>query len=218
MIKIVCISDTHEQHRDLKIPEGDILIHSGDFTYKGSLSACGDFNNWLGELEFKHKIIIAGNHELGFNRLSKEIKDNLFSNAIYLEDSGCQLEGINFWGSPRQPFFYDWEFNFPENDGGQVAKKIWKLIPENTNILITHGPPFGILDEVIRTYNSKENTGCPYLRRRIEKLDNLKYHIFGHIHEQYGVLQDEKITFINASILDDNYKITHEPVVFSYEI
>src|SRR6516225_9872366 len=135
-MKLVIIADTHGQHEEFIVPPGDVFIHAGDFTAAGHPHSVGKFNNWLGRLPHKYKIVVAGNHELDW---STE-KAAVLTNAIYLQDSGTEIEGIRFWGSPWQPEFNNWEFNLPR--GVALAEK-WALIPPGTDVLITHGPPQG---------------------------------------------------------------------------
>lgn len=205
MKKIVCISDTHGQHRSLNLPEGDILIHAGDISRVGKLNEIIEFNSWLGTLNYKHKIIIAGNHDFIFEN-EYNLAKSLITNAIYLEDSGVEIEGIKFWGSPVSPRFYDWAFN---RDRGEDIKKHWDKIPKNIDVLITHGPPYGVLDKTV----SGENVGCEDLLSKIQEIKP-KFSIFGHIHEGYGIFKDKGITFINACSLNERYKIKNEPIVF----
>lgn len=215
-MRLVFISDTHTKHRQIVIPDGDVLVHCGDISSRGELYTVVDFNDWLGTLPHQNKIIIAGNHEIGFRNRTEERKRELFSNAIYLENSGTKIGNINFWGSPYQPYFHDWEYNFPDNEKEyrKSATKIWGMIPDNTDILITHGPAYGVLDEV-NNPGQRENShvGCKFLLERTESLPNLKIHTFGHIHEGYGILLSDSFTSVNASILDDRYNIKNKPVV-----
>ncbi|MFN3380378.1 MAG: metallophosphatase domain-containing protein, partial [Runella zeae] len=145
-MRIVCISDTHNLHNETKIPEGDIFIHAGDITAIGEKENIIDFNKWLGQLPHKYKIVIAGNHDFCFENERVEV-EKILTNAIYLHDSGVEIEGFSIWGSPISPvspkFGNDWAFNI---DRGKKIRKYWELIPQNTDILITHCPPFGILD------------------------------------------------------------------------
>ena len=99
--------------------------------------------------------------------------------------------------SPDQLPFYDWAFNLPR---GKALAKVWAKIPDDTDVLITHGPPYGILDKTERG----EHCGCQDLLERI-KVIQLKLHIFGHIHEGYGMFQDESTTFVNGSVCDADY-------------
>lgn len=213
-MKICVISDTHSHHRALQLPEADVLVHCGDFSTKGEFNGIANFCNWMGKLPYKHIVCISGNHELGMQRNATKRSSiiNLFkeNNIIYLEDSYIIIDGIKFYGSPWQPNFYSWEFNLPR--GEAIARK-WNLIPDDTDILITHGPPYGILDEVIEPLQIV-NAGCEELLRRVNQLDNLKTHLFGHIHSGYGHKTINNKVFINASICDMDRNPTNKPIVF----
>jgi len=145
MLKIVAISDTHGHHRKLDLPEGDVLVHSGDFSGgRGSLRQIEDFNDWLGALDFGYIICIAGNHDFPLEKTPEEA-EALLTNCIYLRDSEIVIDRIKFYGSPYQPWFHSWAFNLQR--GSQLAEK-WNLIPNDTDVLITHGPPYGYNDFV----------------------------------------------------------------------
>lgn len=216
-MKILCISDTHNKHNQIPLEyldnkDGsiDIIIHAGDMTSHGYKNEVIPFLNWYNDLNFKHKILIAGNHDFYFEKKEseKEIKD-LFKNRpniIYLNDSSVTIDGFNIWGSPVQPWFYDWAFNRK----GEDINKHWDLIPNNTDILITHGPVKDYLDMTI----NGDITGCPYLLDRVNEINNIKLHVCGHIHEAYGKVHrsDGKI-FVNASVLDENYIMRNKPII-----
>jgi Icc-related predicted phosphoesterase len=202
-MKIVAISDTHGQHNDLELPKGDMIIHAGDVSKLGHKSEVLDFLYYFSELDFEHKIFIAGNHDFFFEKESKEeIAKVIPQNVIYLNDSGIQIEGINIWGSPIQPWFFDWAFN--KQRGTDIAKH-WELIPKDTDILVTHGPPMGILDKTTKGLS----VGCEELTRTVKSL-HLKMHIFGHIHEAYGCQEVDGTEFINASVLDVKYRLVNK--------
>lgn len=207
-MKIVCISDTHNQHRKMQIPNGDLLIHAGDLSGHGKESEIEDFNAWLGTLPHKYKVIIAGNHDFLFERNPLKA-EKLISNAVYLNDSSVTIEGFKIWGSPISPWFYDWAFN---RHRGEDIRKHWDLIAEDTDILITHGPPFGILDETLRG----EAVGCEELAAKIE-LIKPRLHIFGHIHEARGLQKQKETTYINASMVDFYYKPVHQAFVIDLD-
>ena len=204
----VAISDTHNIHTPMQLPDGDVLIHAGDVTGKGTEAQVYHFLAWFSAQPHRYKIFIAGNHDFYFElaqpeRIAAMIPDNL----IYLNDSGVTIEGIKIWGSPVQPWFFDWAFN---RKRGPEIKKHWDLIPNDTDILITHGPAYKRLDRVIR---GNEAVGCVDLLKAIERVEP-KFFICGHIHEAYGVIEEEKTTFINASVLNEHYKMTNKPIVF----
>jgi len=189
-MKIVCISDTHGRHEFTAVPAGDILVHGGDITRKGDLEDVESFNSWLGTLPHKHKVVICGNHDFCFQEKPKQARDRI-TNAIYLEDSGCEIAGLTFYGSPWQPWFGDWAFNLPR---GEALAKVWAKIPPGVDVLITHGPPEGILDRTIRG----EVVGCRDLLARVHEVKP-KLHVFGHIHEAAGKVEAEYTIFVNAS-------------------
>lgn len=209
-MKIVCLSDTHSRQEDLNVPDGDLLIHAGDFTMRGSEQEVRDFNTWLGTLPHRHKVVIAGNHDWALARYP--YTRDLITNAIYLENSGCTIEGLKIWGSPATPNFFDWAFNYAR--GGQL-RRIWEAIPDDIDILVTHGPAHGILDEPARIIPfdgwSSKHVGCEDLLDVIQKHPP-RLHVFGHIHEGAGfkyVKHGDKTTLhVNASALDKDYHAT----------
>jgi len=204
----VAISDTHGMYNNINAPDGDVLIHAGDITRHGKLSELNDFNDWLGEQPHKHKIIIAGNHDWCFER-QKEACLKILTNAIYLEDQSIAIEGYIFYGSPWQPEFQNWAFNLQR--GKEIQKK-WDLICNDIDVLITHGPVFGILDEIF----SGENVGCEDLLSKVEEIKP-KVHVCGHIHEGYGEVTYHGTKFINASVTNVRYQTTNAPIVFTIE-
>lgn len=214
MTKIVFISDTHNHHDKVKLPKGDILVHAGDFSGVGHAAEIFNFFTWLNEqsLNFKHVVFIAGNHELSFENKMLWVRkalEKLPDNVHYLEDSEIVIEGIKFYGTPWQPEFHNWSFNLPR---GQALADKWALIPVDTDILITHSPPMGILDYTLR---DMINVGCADLCYRINQIKP-KINVFGHIHEGYGYKELNDIMFINASICTPSYNPTNQPVVIKY--
>lgn len=211
-MRIVCISDTHGHHRKIKseIPEGDVLVVAGDITNTGELYQLKDFNLWLSELPHTHKVVIAGNHDFSFEDHRKEEAKSLLTNCIYLEDSEVIIDGVKFYGSPVQPWFHDWAFN---KRRGEQIKKYWDAIPDDTEVLITHGPVYKIHDKVIPF---GEEVGCVDLLNRIKELKNLQLHVCGHIHCANGIKKVGKKTFINASICSEQYSPIQSPHVYEF--
>jgi Icc-related predicted phosphoesterase len=208
-MKFVAIADTHGKHDELELPPGDVLIHAGDMTMRGKESEVVDFLNWFQQQPFDHKVLIAGNHDFFFERAEDLIiKQFLPSNIIYLQDSSATINGIKLWGSPITPWFYNWAFN---RERGEEIKQHWDLIPGDTDIIITHGPVFGILDET----RDGRNVGCEDLLEKA-KIIKPKVHICGHIHESYGTAEEDGIKFINASVLNARYELAHDPIVFEF--
>ncbi|MBL7845554.1 MAG: metallophosphatase domain-containing protein [Cyclobacteriaceae bacterium] len=204
-MKIVCISDTHTKHKEVILPKGDLLIHAGDVSWVGSELQLIDFFKWFDKQDFKHKIFIAGNHDLMFERNPKQAQSLIPKDIIYLEESSVTIEGVKIYGTPITPYFFNWAFNrYPGQDIEQHTRKI----PNDTDILITHGPPYGILDA-----NAKgEHCGCPSLLSKIQEV-KLKLLICGHIHEGYGRVEKGKSQYVNASLLNHKYEYKNRPVV-----
>lgn len=212
MITITFISDTHGLHDQLtdKLTEPtDFIIHAGDISSRGSSEELKKFFKWYNSLEgYKHKIFIAGNHDFFFEQYPRDLINQLlkpYPDIIYLQDESVTLEGLKIYGSPYQPEFFDWAFNLKR--GEQLAQK-WSEIPEDTDLLITHGPPHKILDEVL----SGEKVGCEALIDRVLKVNPL-FHVFGHIHEAYGIKTFHDINFINASSVNRRYQVVNDPII-----
>lgn len=207
-MKLTLISDTHGKHAQLKLPKGDLLIHAGDVSRMGRQVELYGFLDWFSRQNYTHKVFIAGNHDFFFEQAHPTIISGMIPpNVTYLNDSGCEINGLKLWGSPITPWFHNWAFN---RERGSDIRQHWDLIPDDTDILITHGPPLGILDMTIRG----EHTGCEDLLQRVEHIKP-KLHVFGHIHEDYG--QDTRGTtrFVNASVLNLDYRLAHEPVTLT---
>ena len=203
-MQITTISDTHGLHHQLQLPGGDLLIHAGDVCNRGTQQEAANFIDWFEKQPYAYKVFIAGNHDFFFEHFTQqEIQKILPKNIFYLNDSGIEIEGIKLWGSPITPEFHNWAFN---RKRGKEIEEHWKQIPFQTDILITHGPAFGILDT---TFNN-QNVGCIDLLTHIERV-NPKYHIFGHIHEGFGTSKLNKTTYINTTSLDFNYKLRKSP-------
>jgi len=205
-MKIVCFSDTHKLQNEIKVPSGDVLLFAGDMCGGGGLTSVVQFNHWIGTLPHKHKIVIAGNHDRCFENNLQFAAKEAMTNCDYLEDSEIVIDGVKFYGSPWQPFFCSWAFNL---ERGKSLEKKWAMIPDDVDVLITHGPPHGILDVTI----DGEKTGCEDLLARIKNLSKLKYHIFGHIHEGYGTKEKDGVKFINASVCTFRYEPINAPIV-----
>ncbi len=205
-MKFVCLADTHTRHNEIYIPDGDVLLCAGDFTNYGTAKDVKDFNFFLGTLPHSYKVIIAGNHDFLFEK-SPSKAQALLTNCIYLQDSAVEIEDIKIYGSPWQPWFFDWAFNLPR---GKCLKEKWDLIPPDTDILLTHGPPHGHGDKVI----DKGNEGCVDLLEAIQRLQP-KYNVFGHIHEGYGITKEHNTVCINASNVDVLYSPINPIITFN---
>lgn len=191
-MKLVCLADTHGLHQQLRIPDGDVLIHCGDFSRRGRREEVADFNRWLGSLPHPHKIVIAGNHDFLFEQAPHTAR-SLLSEALYLEDSGAEVQGLYFWGSPVSPRFFDWAFN---RERGTEIDRHWQAIPTHTDILLTHTPPHGLCDRI----HGGRHVGCEALHQRLSTLQPLAL-ICGHIHESRGHTEHLGIQIVNAACL-----------------
>lgn len=229
-MKITLISDTHTKHIKCQndLPGGDLLIHAGDFMNSGyNQMEAIMFFEWLNKLDnYDSKIFIAGNHDRWMQNNPDEVKDILtqYKNIDYLEDDWLTIhygglngeyveDNIKIYGSPWQPEFYNWAFNLPRN--GQSLKSKWDAIPNDVDILITHGPAQGYLDTSGPPYNTP-NLGCELLIDRIKEIKP-KIHICGHIHGGHGYYFDGNTHFFNASILNEQYNYTNLPWNFEWD-
>ncbi len=188
-MRIVCVSDTHGFHAHTHVPAGDILVHAGDVTKHGAIEDVEEFNRWLGTLPHKHKIVICGNHDFAFQEQAAEARARI-TNAIYLQDEGCEIDGLTVYGTPWTPLFFDWAFMLPDEE---LAAK-WEPIPKGVDVLISHGPPHGILDRTVRG----DRAGSATLLQRVADVKP-RLHVFGHIHEAAGRLDHDGTIFLNAS-------------------
>lgn len=212
-MKIVCISDTHGQHRKFEIPEGDVLVFAGDLMTDGkNWPEIGDFNAWLGTLPHRHKVVITGNHDRLFES-NPYFSRGLLTNCTYLENSGCEIDGVKFWGSPYTPTFCGWAFNSTPEE----LRRHWGLIPNDTDVLITHGPPYGISDVAV---GGGEHLGCvDLLKKFLDFRANPKLHVFGHIHGSGGQSSflnpnhGVRTRFVNASLVNEAYATVNKPIV-----
>ncbi|XP_048728338.2 metallophosphoesterase domain-containing protein 1-like isoform X1 [Ostrea edulis] len=236
-IRFVCISDTHGkiERSPLCMPPGDVLLHAGDFTMRGQMKEIEKFDSYLGYLPYKVKVVIAGNHDLtldddlsqlnmeSFGISKSDIKTHLkskgiksvkqmLSHAVYLQDSSVSICGIKIYGSPWSPRHVT-RMGF-QCHRGQEIKKCWDQMPSDIDILISHTPPCGHGD----ISGGDNNSGCVELLNTVQKRVKPKYHVFGHIHEGYGVTSDGYTVFINASICNKKYQATNPPIVFDYAI
>lgn len=206
-LKIVAISDTHCRHRSLKLPKADVLLHAGDVSYRGMRSEVTDFLDWFGSQPHPHKIFIAGNHDFFFEKTREaEIKKLIPPCVYYLKDEAVVIEGRKFWGSPYTPQFYQWAFN---KRRGRALAVQWEKIPDDVDVLLTHGPAYGILDLNL----NEQHTGDKDLLERILAIKP-RVHVCGHIHESYGTTVRYGTRFVNACILNEAYELVHKPITF----
>ncbi|KAE9554350.1 hypothetical protein FO519_002460 [Halicephalobus sp. NKZ332] len=223
-LRFVCISDTHERLGEIlhKIPPGDVLVHCGDFTNFGEPEYIRKFDQEMGQLPHKNKIVIAGNHELGFeddeDLTLRGIKYaergtprgyELLKNCTYLHDNSITISGIKIYGASWHPLP---GYSFSRKRGREILD-CWNKVPDDVDVLLTHTPPLGHSDLFYG-----ERWGCAELLNTIEKRVNPKFHVFGHVHEQNGCTTNGKTVFINASICTHSLSPSNYPIVFDVEI
>jgi Icc-related predicted phosphoesterase len=218
-MKIVSFSDTHNLHEGVKLPKCDIAIFCGDYSGRGNKFETLNFLRWYSnQNQCRYKIMIPGNHDICFdekyngethaqNWLKKFIEKH--NNIIILHNSSINIEGINIWGSPVTTWYHGdrWAFNMHDEDIHQV----WETIPVGTDIVVTHGPVYGIHDTVFTGHH----VGCNRLGDVLFNKIKPKYHLCGHIHESYGKETNDGITFINCSIVNLEYERTNKPISFN---
>lgn len=206
-LKFVAISDTHCRHRSLRLPKGDVLLHAGDVSYRSNREEIVDFLDWFAKQPFSYKIFIAGNHDFFFERKKEALIKALVPEGVhYLKDEAVVIDGLKIWGSPYTPWFYRWAFN---KRRGEPLATHWNQIPADTDILLTHGPVYGILDTVI----NEQNAGDKDLLKRVLEIKP-KAHVCGHIHEAYGMVRRHGIRFVNACVLNEAYELVNKPIAF----
>jgi Icc-related predicted phosphoesterase len=227
MLKVTLISDTHTKHGKVSqdLPGGDILIHAGDFMNSGwDAQEAAQFMHWFDSIDnYDTKVFISGNHDRWMQNEPEEVKGILekYKTIEYLQDEELVIygdgpngdlpeENIRIYGSPWQPEFYNWAFNLPRN--GEEMKAKWDAIPDNTDILITHGPAFGYLDI---PGGQSVRVGCEMLRHRVDTI-RPKIHVCGHIHGSWGHYFNGHTHFFNASVLDEQYIYNHAPWNFEW--
>jgi Icc-related predicted phosphoesterase len=210
-LKLLGFSDSHARHREIQnLVPADVLICAGDITFRGEAHILQDFADWMKELPYKNKICIFGNHEImqGYRINREPAVRELFeeSGITLLHNSSVVIDGIKFYGSPCTPEYgnYAWMYS-----RGKEAKEIWSKVPDDTGVLVTHGPPYGILDRVPCDSFSHENVGCKELRARIRELPKLKAWVGGHIHPSYGSMEEDGIKFYNVSVCNKAYDCTN---------
>lgn len=198
------------------MPHGDVLVHCGDITAHGHLREVEAFVAWLAVQPPRHKVFIAGNHDSALeNDPAAGHAIAAAAGVIYLDDAGCSIDGVRFWGSPITPRHMDWSFM---RDPGADIQQHWDLVPDETDVLITHGPPWGILDTLYRQGGGAEHTGCPSLLASLSRI-RPRLHLFGHIHEGHGVHpvtdvhSDDVTAFHNVATMNEFYSIANAPVI-----
>ena len=204
-VDLVLLSDTHELHHEVEVPAGDVLIVAGDWTMLSKhFSQIEDFAAWLGELPHPCKVVIPGNHEYFLE--ADPHRRSLLAEATLLIDEAITIAGLKIWGSPLTPLY---AAAFGRSSPAD-RRRHWAKVPDDTNILVTHGPPYAILD---RAPGQTEHIGDPELLERLKQLPDLKLHVFGHVHGAYGQVEQDGVLFVNACLMGQSGAIDQKPVV-----
>ena len=203
-MRIVAVADTHLFTDKLAVPDGDVFVHAGDLCRRGTLDELSDAAEWIAGLPHRHKIVVAGNHDWSFVHEPAAARA-LLGDVHYLEDRELALEGLRFYGSPWQPEFHDWAFNLPR---GAPLAAVWSKIPRGLDVLITHGPPEGIGDNI----DYAGRGGCADLRQRVLEVEP-RLHLFGHIHQDGGAWALGRSVFANVT----TWECRRPPTVFDID-
>lgn len=227
-VRLMFISDTHTHHLSIdftKLPPVDIVLCAGDFTYTGKANEVLAFKEWFKMLNCKHRVLIAGNHELSFDlntvkettqshyvkydispdEIKKIITDD--KEIIYLEHDSVEIMGLKIFGSPYSLYFYNWAFATPDDP------TFWESIPHDTDVFLVHGAPYNILDQCI----DGNLSGDPNMLKAIEER-KIPVVAFGHIHETYGKEMIDGTLYINASNCDFHYRCINPPVIVDMKV
>jgi Icc-related predicted phosphoesterase len=203
-VKLVLISDTHCQHDKVQIEKCDVLVHAGDLSYRGTEDEITPALVWLQKQPAEFVVLIAGNHDWLFERnpvLARTLLSQ-YPKIKYLEDESVTLHGVKFWGSPYTPEFCNWAFNANQAE----IKPHWDAIPDDTDVLVTHGPAYGLLD---RAHPTGPKLGCQDLAKAVTRVGPM-VHVFGHIHGGYG---SQNGMVFNASVVNESYIVKNPPHV-----
>jgi len=190
-MRIVAVADTHLFTDDLVVPDGDVFVHAGDLCRAGTLDELARAAEWIRALPHRRKVVIAGNHDWSFVREPARARALLGDDVTYLEGEAAEVGGLRFWGGPWQPEFNAWAFNLPR--GAALAEK-WSAIPAGLDVLVTHGPPEGIGDQV----RDERRTGDADLLTQVLRAKP-RLHLFGHIHQDGGFWERDGVRFANVT-------------------
>ena len=209
-MKAACFSDTHHTPPPISLPEADFGIFAGDCSMPGKEAELRSFVQWYAQQPVTHKIFVPGNHDWFTERQEEKTKGIMAGNGIiYLNNSGVTLDGISIWGTAVQPFFCNWAWNYPYEN---VREDWYSKIPDGVDILVTHCPPYGILDE----NPCGDLCGCPALRRQVIRAAP-RFHVFGHIHCARGIEKAFGTTFVNASICTEAYTVGGDAIIIDLD-
>lgn len=203
-MRIVCFSDTHGLEDQIQIPDGDALIFCGDLCCGGRIEEYYRFAQFMRKQKHSLKIIVAGNHDWLFQREPQQAKQ-IFEGVTWLHDNAISIGRDTIYGTSWQPTFFNWAFNRTEQELSELYSRIFF----ETTVLVTHCPPYEVLD----VNRDGQNCGSVALKERANNLPYLRYHLFGHIHGNWGEHFDGKCSSINCCVLTENYTVYRKPIV-----
>ena len=214
-MKIAMISDAHTYWDTITVPECDLLISAGDYSNRGEPQSIVRFHEWMSRQPARHKISVQGNHEVRVQmayELMRRAVQGIDPDIHFVEEGLIAIEDVRIWCSAFTPRFFDWAYL--EDRGPSIAKH-WERIPDDVDVLVTHGPPHGILDTVKEGW--PDHLGCVDLMYRVKQLKNLKLHVFGHIHGGSGERLVDGVQFVNAAVCNERYAPVNPVRVFDLE-
>jgi len=197
-------------HHQVEIPDGDILIFAGDMSVCRTVQDVAGFNAFLKTLPHRYKVVVGGNHD-HLLASSPDLARELLQDAIYLQDEEVDIAGIKIYGAPWQPIFNTNACDAFALPRGKVISEKWDMIPADTDILITHSPPSGIMDE-----DGGVSHGCSDLLKVVQRIEP-RFHVFGHIHNHNGMQTVAKTTFVNCNVKDKKGRV-RPALTFDYPV
>lgn len=211
-MKVVALSDVHSKLGKVKLPDADLLVISGDLTIGGSIKEYSQLNHACGDIKHKFKygiLLCEGNHDF-LGEKQPSLADSLIHHAKLVRHNAITINGIKFFITPYNKWYFNWAFNIWP---GEQSQKIWAQIPNDTEVLVSHGPPYETLD----CPPNKEHVGDVDLWNRIQLLHKLKLHIFGHIHHSAGFEQRDKVWYVNASTCNESCQPINPPIIIEID-
>jgi len=215
MTTLVVMSDTHGHHRKVPLPPGDVLVHCGDTLLRGKEAELADFLDWIAQVPYRHKVFIGGNHDWALEGCKLPIPKGV----TYLLGQAAQVAGVRFFGAPWRPRPAWVKADSPPGRYSAFGVMLadiearWAEVPADTQVLVTHVPPHEVLDlGPVDPDGQQRRRGCPALRQRVEQV-RPQFHLFGHNHEEPGLLKRDGTTFVNAALLNNDYELIRPPIV-----
>jgi Icc-related predicted phosphoesterase len=212
---LVALSDTHGMHRSMAhpVPEGDILVHAGDFCGRGLAEEVRDFAAWMGSLPHREKLVVPGNHDGPVEEDEAAFREVFAAHGVrLLVGEAVEVAGLRFFGAPYTPTFFDWHFM---RDRGPAIRAEWARIPDDAEVVVTHGPAYGHGDLAPGSRGGPpRHVGCLELLDRLRAV-RPRLHVFGHIHAGYGATASDELegtTFLNAAICTESYRPVNRPL------